>query len=127
MTDLREIVCAGVRLVPHRYVKKTTDRSFEVSKTEKVVSLRGNARAQLQRHVAHEDGCMVEEVQVSLSFDKPELTLPLRNRPLHWWVAQIDMADGSMLMIGSKEFPARLETDGTDTDDTITLTTRKPI
>lgn len=127
MAERIDIVCAGVRLVPHKYVKASYQRGFEPSNTQKVVSVRGNARAQWQRRVAHEDGCMVEEIQVTLSFDNPGNTLLLRNRPLHWWVAQIDTADGNTLMIGSKDFPAKLETDGTDTDDTITLTTRKPI
>lgn len=127
MSNETTIVCSGIRLCPHKYVISSDASGFMASDNTMVISIRGNARAKLQRHVSHNDGMMTEEVQVTLSFDKPADTVPLRNRNLHWWVAELDTADGGILLMGSKAFPCRIETDGTDTDDTITLTTQRPL
>lgn len=127
MSQVKNIVCSTVELIPHIYVESTDGSEYVPTESGHVVAVRSRGRCQLQRTVHPTDVGMVEELQLTIVLADPSQTSVLRGRNLRWWVARCLTGDNKAILIGSKDFPASLQTDGSDTDDTVTLTTQRPI
>lgn len=125
--ETSEQICSTVALCPATYVKTSTKTNFLASDDTKVITLRARARAQFNRSEKNTDGGKLLEEDVTFSFEDNRVTAALRKSRFKYWVARIYTVNGYTRTIGSKNYPAVLEMDGTDTSDTLTLHSKQPV
>ena len=87
-----------------------------------VVRLEGRASVTLQRQKVYEDGGPVLRRTVTLRCTDPDMLDPLRLSPYRRWIARLSDWTGRTMTLGTLDYPATLTTDGSDTEDTLTLT-----
>ena len=104
-------ICSTVVLCPAKYVAACTETNFLASDDSKVITLRARARAQFNRS----------------DFEDNSVTAALRKSKFKYWVARVYTVEGYTRMIGSKRYPAVMELEGTDTNDTLTLKTKQEV
>ncbi len=122
-----EEICSTVVLCPERYVVATTETNFLASDPSKVITLRARGRAQFNRSEKNTDGGKLLEEDVTFVFNDNSITAGLRKSKFKYWVARVYTVQGYTRMIGSKNYPAVLEMDGTDTSDTVILHSKQPV
>ncbi len=122
-----EEICSTVVLCPVKYVQACTDTNFLASDDSKVISLRSRSRAQFNRSEKNTDGGKLLEEDVTFTFEDNSITSTLRKTKHKYWVARVYTSLGYTRMIGTLSYPAVLEMDGTDTNDTLTLHTKQPV
>ena len=122
-----EQICSSVILCPAKYVAACTDTNFLASDDSKVVSLRSRSRAQFNRSEKNTDGGKLLNEDVTFIFEDNSITAALRKSKFKYWVARVYTVDGNTRMIGSLRYPAVMELEGTDTNDTLILKTKQEV
>lgn len=122
-----EQICSSVVLCPAKYVAACTDTNFLASDDSKVVSLRSRSRAQFNRSEKNTDGGKLLNEDVTFIFEDNSITAALRKSKFKYWVARVYTVDGNTRMIGSLRYPAVMELEGTDTNDTLILKTKQEV
>ena len=122
-----EEICSTVVLCPAKYVQACTETNFLASDNSKVTTLRARSRAQFNRSEKNTDGGKLLEVDVTFTFEDASVTAALRKSKYKYWVARVYTSRGYTRTIGSLAYPAVLEMDGTDTNDSLTLKTKQPV
>lgn len=121
-----EIICSTIKLAPVNFVKSNTSHTFITFDDSKLVTIRGLSRANINRTVEEVEGIKQETITADLELNRPSLTSSLRRSGYSLWVCQLLTADGDSTIIGSKEYPALVSFNGSDVDDTISLTAVQP-
>lgn len=122
-----EQICSTVVLCPAKYVVACTETNFLASDDSKVVTLRSRGRAQFNRSEKNTDGGKLQEEDITFTFEDNSITAALRKSKFKYWVARVYTIEGYTRMIGSKRYPAVMELEGTDTNDTLTLKTKQEV
>ena len=125
--EISEQICSTVVLCPSKYVDACTKTNFLASDESQVITLRARARAQFSRSEKNTDGGKLMEEDVTFNFEDNTITAPLRKSKFKYWVARVYTIEGYTRMIGSMRYPAVMELEGTDTNDTLTLKTKQEV
>ena len=114
-------------MCPSKYVTACTETNFLASDESKVVTLRSRGRAQFNRSEKNRDGGKLMEEDITFTFEDNSITSALRKSKFKYWIARIYTIDGYTRTIGSLRYPAVMELEGTDTNDTLTLKTKQEV
>lgn len=114
-------------MCPAKYVVACTETNFLASDQSKVVTLRSRSRAQLNRSEKNTDGGKLMEEDITFTFEDNSITSTLRKSKFKYWIARINTIDGYTRTIGSLRYPAVMELEGTDTNDTLVLKTKQEV
>ena len=122
-----EQICSTVVLCPAKYVTACTETNFLASDESKVITLRSRGRAQFNRSEKNTDGGKLQEEDITFTFEDNSVTAALRKSKFKYWIARIYTIEGYTRTIGSLRYPAVMELEGTDTNDTLTLKTKQEV
>lgn len=122
-----EQICSTVVLCPAKYVAACTETNFLASDESKVITLRSRGRAQFNRSEKNTDGGKLQEEDITFTFEDNSITAALRKSKFKYWVARVYTIEGYTRMIGTLRYPAVMELEGTDTNDTLTLKTKQEV
>lgn len=122
-----EQICSTVVLCPAKYVIACTQTNFLASDESKVITLRSRGRAQFNRSEKNTDGGKLQEEDITFTFEDNSITAALRKSKFKYWIARIYTIEGYTRTIGSLRYPAVMELEGTDTNDTLTLKTKQEV
>ena len=122
-----EQICSRVVLCPAKYVVACTDTNFLASDPSKVITLRSRGRAQYNRSEKNADGGKLLEEDITFTFEDNSVTAALRKSKFKYWVARVYTIEGYTRMIGTLRYPAVMELEGTDTNDTLVLKTKQEV
>ena len=122
-----EQICSTVVLCPHKYVAACTETNFLALDDSKVITLRSRGRAQFNRSEKNTDGGKLLEEDITFTFEDNSITAELRKSKFKYWVARVYTIEGYTRMIGTLRYPAVMELEGTDTNDTLTLKTKQEV
>lgn len=122
-----EQICSTIVMCPAKYVVACTETNFLASDQSKVVTLRSRSRAQLNRSEKNTDGGKLMEEDITFTFEDNSITSTLRKSKFKYWIARINTIDGYTRTIGSLRYPAVMELEGTDTNDTLVLKTKQEV
>lgn len=122
-----EQICSTVVLCPAKYVTACTETNFLASDESKVITLRSRGRAQFNRSEKNTDGGKLQEEDITFTFEDNSITAALRKSKFKYWIARIYTIEGYTRTIGSLRYPAVMELEGTDTNDTLTLKTKQEV
>ena len=122
-----EQICSTVVLCPAKYVTACTETNFLASDESKVITLRSRGRAQFNRSEKNTDGGKLQEEDITFTFEDNSITAALRKSKFKYWIARIYTIEGYTRTIGSLRYPAIMELEGTDTNDTLTLKTKQEV
>ena len=122
-----EQICSSVVLCPAKYVTACTDTNFLASDPSKVITLRSRGRAQYNRSEKNADGGKLLEEDITFTFEDNSVTAALRKSKFKYWVARVFTIEGYTRMIGTLRYPAVMELEGTDTNDTLVLKTKQEV
>ena len=130
-----EQICSSVVLCPAKYVTACTDTNFLASDESKVITLRSRGRAQYNRSEKNAAGGKLLEAaggklleeDITFTFEDNSVTAALRKSKFKYWVARVYTIEGYTRMIGSKRYPAVMEMEGTDTNDTLVLKAKQEV
>ena len=122
-----EQICSTVVLCPAKYVTACTETNFACSDASKVVTLRARGRAQYNRSEKNTDGGKLLEEDITFTFEDNSITAELRKSKFKYWVARVYTIEGYTRMIGTMRYPAVMELEGTDTNDTLVLKTKQEV
>ena len=120
-------ICSTVVLCPAKYVAACTETNFLASDDSKVITLRARARAQFNRSEKNTDGGKLQEEDITFTFEDNSVTAALRKSKFKYWVARVYTIEGYTRMIGTMRYPAVMELEGTDTNDTLVLKTKQEV
>ena len=122
-----EQICSTVTLCPARYVSACTETNFLASDESKVITLRSRARAQYNRSEKNADGGKLLKEDITFTFEDNSITAALRKSKFKYWVVRVYTIEGYTRMIGTLRYPAVMEIEGTDTNDTLVLKTKQEV